>query len=114
MTEQVNAADVRVELIPEELADAKVYTKIANLFGEEEAREFYRRSENELKATLAACATQKAEAIALRDANEAYKKAKAVISDFNKSTKEVVTPLELKTQAAAAILNYRAELKKIK
>lgn len=114
MTEQLKAEDQKVEIIPEELADGKVYTQMSNLFGDEETREFYRRSENELKATLAASAVQKAEAIALRDANEAYQKAKAIISDFNKSTNEVIKPLDLKTKGAAAILNYRSELKKIK
>jgi hypothetical protein len=110
----VKQEDQQVAQIPEELADSKIYEKLSKEMGDEGAREFFRRSNNELRGTLAECSIQKAEIAKERDDNPAYKNAKSVVSDFNKASRDSCKLLELKLKAGAMIMAYRNEVKRAK
>ena len=110
----VGSEDTQILQIPEELADTKIYEQLSEAMGDEEARAFFRRSNNELRATLAECAIQKAEIKKERDDTPAYKTAKSVVSDFNKSTNALCKILEQKIKAGAMIMAYRNEAKRVK
>ena len=100
----------KFETIPDSLQESKAFKALAKLLGEVEVRDFYRRANEDLEATIVACETQQSQAKAEVDENPAYKKANAVVKDFRKGLAEILKPLKAKQAAAAELLNYRTDL----
>ena len=100
-------------VVPESLQESKAYKILEKIFGENDALDFYRRDTENLEATIVACETQQSQAKAEMEANEAYKKANAIVKDFRKSLAEVFKPLKAKKESAAEILNYQKDLANI-
>jgi predicted nucleic acid-binding protein len=100
--------------IPDELLDSKLYSKLADSIGEEEARSFFRRSEADLRATIAECEVQQTEAVQQRDENEAYIAAKATVDVLNKGLRDACKEIKLKKQIASKIIAYMNEVKRAK
>lgn len=97
--------------IPPELQDSKAFQKLEKSIGFEPTRDFYQRSNAELKETLSACEVQIVEARQDMEANPEYQKAKAILKDFNSAFKDATKLLHLKIQSGAEILHYRDQLK---
>lgn len=103
----------KVVQIPEELLNSKEYKKLEKQMGAENCREFFQKSEEDLRATIAECEVQKQEAKNQTQANAEYKKSKGVLKDFTGALRDALKPLNEKQAAAACIVTYRNELKKV-
>lgn len=93
--------------IPEELEDSKLFSKLEKEIGVSDTREFFQRSEEELRATIAECEIQANEFKTQRDDNSEFKKAKQIVKDFNKACGDACKLINLKKKIAAHIIGYR-------
>ena len=105
---------VKVVQIPDELLDSKEYKKLVKQMGEENCREFFQKSEEDLRALIAECEVQKKEAKNQTKANDSYRQAAGVLKDFNGALRDAMKPLNEKVSAATAIIAVRNEAKKAK
>jgi hypothetical protein len=101
----------KVMQIPDELADSKEYAKLVKQMGEENAREFFQKSEADLRAVMAECEVQEKEAKNQMAANPDFAEAKGIVKDFQGSLNDALKPLRLKKQAAATVVAYRKSIK---
>jgi len=113
-TVTINAEDLDLLTIPDELSNSKVYEQFAKTFGEDEARTFFRKSESSIRGIIAECSIQKEEITKARDENEAFAKAKLVVSDFNKASRDSCKEINLKAKAGSVAIAYRNEVKRAK
>jgi hypothetical protein len=68
----------KVMQIPEELLDSKEYAKLKKQMGEENCREFFQKSEQELRSIIAESEVQEKEAKNQTAANESFKNAREI------------------------------------
>lgn len=109
-----NAQNQKVLQIPEQLLNSKEYKKLAKIMGEENCREFFQKSDSELRATMAECQVQVKEEKNEVEANENVVKSKATLKLFGKSLRDALAPLYAKIAAGAATIAVRNEAKKAK
>jgi len=98
--------------IPEGLEDSKHFKKLAKQMGEDNAREFFKKSSKDLKAIIAECEIQSAEAREEVQTNPAFMEAAAIVKDFRSALNDTIKPLVTKRAAASKIMAYRNDLKK--
>lgn len=104
--------DAKVLQIPELLANSKEYKKLEKQMGEQNVREFFQKSEADLRSTIAECEVQEKEAKNETEANNNFKQARGIIKDFSGALRDALKPLREKKSAAAAIIAHRNEAKK--
>ena len=97
--------------IPVELQESKTFSRVEKEMGLEACRDFYSRDDQNLRNTIAECEVQIEEARADIKENEEYKKAMAVLKDFNGAFRDATKLLKLKIKAGVETLNYRNQLK---
>jgi len=106
-----NAKENKSITLPIDIEDSKLYKKMISEFGEDETRIFLRKSESDLRAVIAECQVQEAEARQAVEENDAYKNAKSICDIMKKGLREVVKPLKLKSSVATFIVTYSKDAK---
>jgi hypothetical protein len=86
------------------LLDSKEYQKLAKHWGDAAAKQLLEKSLPELKELLASKQIDKRNIKAEVEANEAYQAAKAVVKDFNASTRETLAPIDAAINMIAVVL----------
>jgi hypothetical protein len=101
-------------LVPDEIQELKVFKQFSDSASYDEAMDLCRKSDIDVRKTIAECEIQIAEETAKRDANENYQKAQQIVKDFNKAFNEAIKPTKMKKTLMCKVASYRNEVKRAK
>ena len=100
--------------IPDDMADSKVYKAMVREFGEDYTRDFFKKSESDLRSIMAECQVQTTEATQEVEENVEFKRAKSVMNALKGGLRDTVKPLKIKSKAASMIVAYNNEVRRAK
>jgi hypothetical protein len=98
---------MKKEALDVEVLDSKLFKKVAKHMGDNNAKEFIQKTNEELRAAIATDTMAIELARAETEANSDYQKACAIRADFRSALKEATDPHKLKVNLASYVLRLR-------